>query len=62
MELKEGLTDATSEFWYDLTIGGYLKPEKMCKNKEDAKKVREAIEIVKEFEDSCNEQIEDFGM
>ncbi len=62
MKLKKGLTDATSEFWYDCTKGGYLKPEKMLENQEDIKKVREAIEVVREFENSCEEQIEGFAL
>lgn len=62
MKLKKGLENATSDFWYDLTDGGYLKPEEMCENKEDAKKILEAIAVIKDFEDSCEEQIEDFVM
>ena len=60
MKLKKGLTNSTGEFWYDLTDGGYLKPEEMCEKPEDAQKILEAIKIVKEFEDSCEEQIEGF--
>ena len=60
MKLKKDLENSTSDFWYDLTKGGYLDPEEMCENKEDAEKVRKAIEIVEEFERSCEEQIEGF--
>ncbi len=60
MKLKKNLEDSTSEFWYDLTKGGYLKPEEMCESKEDAEKVIKAIEIVEEFENACEEQIEGF--
>ena len=60
MKLKEGLEIFTSEFWYDLTYGGYLDPEEMLENEEDIKKVKEAIKIIMEFERSCEEQIEGF--
>ena len=62
MKLKKGLENATSEFWYDLTLGGYLKPEEMCENKEDAKRINDAIKIIEEFQTSCEEQIEGFMM
>jgi hypothetical protein len=57
MKLKQGLKTCTSDFWYDLTKGGRLNPDKMCSNKEDAKKVEAAIDIVLEFEHSCIDQI-----
>lgn len=60
MKIKEGCTASTSDFWYDLTDGGYLNPEDILENAEDVARVKEAIETLKEFEDSCDEQIEDF--
>lgn len=60
MKIKKGLTITSGDFWYDLTDGGYLKPEKICENKEDAEQVIAAIQIIKEFQESCEEQIEDF--
>jgi hypothetical protein len=60
MEIKKGLTISSSDFWYDLTDGGYLDPFKICKNKEDSEKVSAAIKIIKDFQSSCEEQIEDF--
>ena len=60
MKIKKGLDISTSDFWYDLTDGGYLPPEEICENPEDAKRVKEAIRIIKDFEKSCEEQIEDF--
>lgn len=60
MKIKDGCEASTSEFWYDLTSGGYLEPEEILENPEDAKKVREAIKIIMEFEASYEEQIEGF--
>ena len=59
-EVKEGLSVSTSEFWYDLTDGGYLNPEDILTNPEDVEEVKRAIAIVKKFERSCDEQIEGF--
>ena len=59
-ELKEGLKITSSDFWYDLTSGGYIDPRKICKNPEDAKKILDAINVILDFENDCNEQIEDF--
>lgn len=60
MKIKKGLEISTGDFWYDLTDGGYLNPNEICLNKKDAEKVEEAIEIIKDFKDSCEEQIEGF--
>ena len=60
MEIKKGLGISTDDFWYDLTDGGYLKPKEICKNPEDAAKVIEAVGIITDFADSCEEQIEGF--
>ena len=60
MKIKEGCTASSSDFWYDLTSGGYLSPEDILENKEDVERVKNAIEVVQEFEQSCNEQIEGF--
>ena len=60
MEIKKGCKASTSDFWYDLTEGGYLKPEKMLKKESDAKRVKDAIAVIKEFELSCEEQIDGF--
>jgi hypothetical protein len=60
MKIKKGLENSTGDFWYDLTDGGYLDPEKICEDLEDAKKVKQAIAVIKDFENSCEEQIEGF--
>ena len=60
MRIKKGLEISTTEFWYDLTDGGYLNPDEICALKSDAKKVKKAIDILRDFESSCREQIEGF--
>lgn len=58
--IKEGCTASTGDFWYDLTAGGYLRPEEILERPEDVKKVQEAIDILTDFQASCENQIEDF--
>lgn len=40
----------TEEFWYDITDGGYLKPEEILSDQNQIKKLREAINLVRDFE------------
>ena len=58
MKIKKGCQASSSEFWYDLSFGGYLDPYDILEHEEDAAKVVEAVRVLKEFEQSCDEQIE----
>jgi len=60
IKIKKGRTDSTGDFWYDLTKGGYLDPDKMCANPADAKRIKDAIAVIVDFEESCEDQIEGF--
>lgn len=60
MEIKKGLEISTDDFWYDLTAGGYLDPDEICADQDDATKVKKAIKIIEDFENSCEQQIEGF--
>lgn len=59
MKIKEGCEVSTSEPWYDIN-NGYVEPDKMLEDPEDAKRVYEAIAVVNEFFNACEEQIEGF--
>lgn len=61
MKIKKNLRISTDDFWYDLTDGGYLKPDEICADKEDAAKVNEALIVLMDFLNSCEEQIEGFN-
>jgi len=56
MKFKKGASVTTGEFWYDLTDGGYIKPEKLLKDKVQAKKITEAVELLREFKREAEEQ------
>jgi len=53
-------TASTDDFYYDLFLGGYFKPEKFL-DEESAKKVKEAINIINQYENLLveNELIEE---
>jgi len=46
----------SDDFWYDLFDGGYIKPEKLLKNKEDVAKVKEAMKVLQQFQREAEEQ------
>lgn len=62
MKIKEGLEISTGEFWYDISKGGYIKPEEILVDPEMAKRVKDAVALVEAFEDACKEQIDGFEM
>jgi hypothetical protein len=60
MKIKKGLKISTDDFWYDLTDGGYLKPEEICAIKFDAMRVKEALAVLEDFKSSCEDSIKEF--
>lgn len=56
MEFVKKAKIVTDDFFYDLFNGGYIKPEKLLKNQEDIDKVKNAIEIIKDFKDSAEDK------
>lgn len=51
MKLKEGKLESvsTSDFYYDLFLGGYFDPENFL-DENSAEKVKEAMEIINQYE------------
>lgn len=41
------------DFWYDLTDGGWIKPEILLTNPDQIKAVKEAIALLKAYEDQA---------
>ena len=60
IEIKKDLDISTDDFWYDLTDGGYLKPEEICANPDDAYAINQASGLLQRFQEACEEQIEGF--
>ena len=40
----------TSDFWYDLVLGGYIKPEEMLSDPEQVKEIEKAVNVLSSFE------------
>lgn len=60
MKIKDGCTASSDDFWYDLTDGGYLNPAEILEDQDDIDRVNDAIDVLLEFRNSCEEQIENF--
>jgi hypothetical protein len=60
MRIKEGVEISSSDFWYDLDRGGYIKPAEILVDAEDIKNVENAIRVIREFQVACETQIEGF--
>lgn len=61
-EIREKIAYYINEgdgFWYCLNEG-YIDPEKILADKEQLNKLKEALQIVRAFESSCNEIAEDY--
>ena len=56
MEFKKKSIISTSDFWYDLMEGGYVKPEKLLKDKKDVEAVLSAIKTLRDFQNSAESQ------
>lgn len=60
MKIKPDCAAQTDDFWYDLFDGGYLTPESLLEDEEDIQKVKEAMAVLSEFRESCEDEIEEF--
>jgi len=49
---KQGSSDG---FWYDITHGGYIKPEEVLADKKQLEQLEEALELVLSFENALND-------
>lgn len=56
MKFKKNAEIVTDDFYYDLFIGGYIKPEKLLKDQIDIDRVKIAIETIKDFKDSAESE------
>jgi hypothetical protein len=60
MQLKDGVEiPGMDEFWYDITLGGYINPEDLLEDPADARRVRDALEVIMEFEKLLEDALDD---
>lgn len=55
MEFKKNVKIETDDFYHDLFLGGYIKPEKILENRDDIKRVQDAIDVIDDFYNSAEE-------
>lgn len=48
-EFKDNVIISSSDIFYDVFDGGGIVPEELLKNSEQAKQVRQAINVVEDF-------------
>lgn len=62
MEFKKNAKIKTDDFFYDLFLGGYIKPADILVNDVDIQSVENAISVIREFYDDADEAniIEDY--
>lgn len=58
MKIKEGTVISTDDFWYDFFDGGYIKPETFLEDEEDIVRVKNAVAVIRELQDSLEDYIE----
>jgi hypothetical protein len=47
---------ATQEFWYDISLGGYLKPEQFSSDPATIKAIKDAVALLQKLENMCDVQ------
>lgn len=55
-KFKENYAIVSSDLYYDLFIGGYIKPEKFVEDESQLEEIKEAISLVKSFIDEAKEK------
>lgn len=62
MEFKENVKITTDDFFYDLFLGGYIKPKDILVNEDDIARVNDAIDVIQDFYADLDEAdiIEDY--
>lgn len=55
MTFKKDAKIVTDDFWYDLTDGGFIKPEDVLEPM-DAHKVSQALRILQEFQQEAEKK------
>jgi hypothetical protein len=56
MKYKKGIKLSTDDFWYDLTDGGYIKPEEILEDPKDVEKIKAAIDTINRWKFEMEEK------
>lgn len=55
MKWKKDAEIVTSDFWYDITDGGYIVPSELLEDETEIEEVEKAIEVLRNFRQSAEE-------
>ena len=47
---------SSSGFWYDITMGGYVRPESVLEDKKQLEELNNAINLVRSFESALEDE------
>jgi hypothetical protein len=50
----QNIKPCTSEFWYDVAYGGYLKAEDFSADPQTIEAIKEAVKLLIKLEDMCD--------
>lgn len=53
--IREEGVGSSNGFWYDLTDGGYIKPEEILRDKNRVEEIKAAIQLLEDWRDELNE-------
>jgi hypothetical protein len=53
MKWKSDAEILTSDFWYDLTDGGYIVPSELLEDENEITEVENAIQVLRNFKSSA---------
>ncbi len=56
MNWKKNVKIVTSDFWYDLVDGGYIKPSELLEDKNEVDRIEEAIKTLRSFRDNAQRE------
>lgn len=53
LKFKKKIKVETSEFWYDISSGGYIKAEDFSDDPETIKAINDAVKLLQTLENKC---------
>jgi hypothetical protein len=59
-ELEGSPFGGSDGFWYDITDGGYFRPEEAFECKETVEKIKDAVELLRQVEVVYNSLVPEF--
>ena len=52
---EDAVPQCSSEFWYDMTDGGYIKPASLLADEDQLKALNDAVGLIQSFRESAEQ-------